>query len=105
VDFIKLDVEGGELEVLKGAIRVLSHFRPLILCELADIRTEPWDYRSAGIYDFLAAKRYQWFSITPEGRLQHCPRKEDFHEDLLAVPGERVSLVEAFIAAGEQCLG
>jgi hypothetical protein len=31
---IKCDVEGAELEVLKGARRILSESRPWILCEM-----------------------------------------------------------------------
>src|SRR5262249_52483998 len=34
VDFIKLDVEGSELLVLKGAERILAKDRPLILVEI-----------------------------------------------------------------------
>jgi len=97
VDSAKIDVEGAEMEVLKGASKLLSHCRPLILCELADIRTEPWGYRSSEIYEFLASQGYRWFSITLEGRLQPCPPKERFHENLLAVPEEKLGLVAAFV--------
>jgi hypothetical protein len=33
-DFIKCDVEGAEVEVFRGAQRVLAEKRPLILCEM-----------------------------------------------------------------------
>jgi FkbM family methyltransferase len=35
VDFVKLDVDGFECEVLQGAVRSLSTFKPTILMELA----------------------------------------------------------------------
>ena len=48
--FIKLDVEGGELEFLKGAERFLAGSkRPVILAEVQDIRTQPWGYRAKEI--------------------------------------------------------
>ena len=33
-NLIKIDVEGGEFEVLSGARRLLGDFRPSILCEI-----------------------------------------------------------------------
>src|SRR5215831_10961753 len=33
-NLIKIDVEGGEFQVLSGARRLLSEFRPRILCEI-----------------------------------------------------------------------
>ena len=105
VDFVKLDVEGGELDVLKGAEKhLVLQLRPLILCELADIRTEPWGYSSSEIYDFLQGRGYCWFSITPEGKLHGCPRKAHYHENLFAVPKEKIELIASFIVPGEQCV-
>jgi hypothetical protein len=34
-DILKIDVEGAEYEVLKGAHQLLSQVRPLILCEVS----------------------------------------------------------------------
>lgn len=36
VDFIKIDVEGAELEVLQGSARILEKWRPRIVMELAE---------------------------------------------------------------------
>jgi hypothetical protein len=33
-DFIKCDVEGAEVEVFRGAEKLLNEKRPLILCEM-----------------------------------------------------------------------
>ncbi len=99
VDFIKIDVEGAELEVLRGAERLLTSRgnRPIILCELADVRTEPWGYKSVEIYDHIATREYRWFCIDPSGGLRVCPRRDTFHENLLAVPVERLDAIELLI--------
>jgi hypothetical protein len=37
ISFLKIDVEGFELEVLRGAERTLMEMRPTVLCEFNDI--------------------------------------------------------------------
>jgi FkbM family methyltransferase len=34
IDFIKIDVEGHELKVLKGAIQTIEKWRPVVYCEI-----------------------------------------------------------------------
>ena len=66
VDFIKLDVEGAELSVLKGAPQLLANGpRPVILIEVFDIRTQPWGYAAREIIRFLTM-----LTITGSGPLQ-----------------------------------
>jgi len=102
-DFIKLDIEGAELEALKGAVRLLSHrSRPFLMCELADIRTEPWGYRSREIYEFLSTWGYRWFSITPAGRLRPCPKKDRFNQNLVAAPEEKIGLLGSVLEDYEE---
>ena len=68
VDFIKLDVEGGELGVLKGAKHLLERQpRPTILVEVQDIRTEPWGYKARVIIEHLVQKGYKWFGLLESG--------------------------------------
>lgn len=86
VDLIKMDVEGAELAALSGSKRLLTSIRPVLLCELADVRTAPWGYSSVDIFDFVAAQGYCWFSVGIDGRLIECPKKEKFHENLIAIP-------------------
>lgn len=70
VEFVKLDVEGGELSVLQGAKQLLQRRpRPVILAEVQDIRTLPWGYKAQEIIRFLEQISYRWFALTQEGRL------------------------------------
>jgi len=92
VEFVKIDAEGGELEVLKGMVRILTACRPLILCELADIRTRPWGYTPVEIYRLLVEHGYQWYRTTPRGALVPAePRESDAPacDNLVAVPYDR----------------
>lgn len=54
IRFIKIDVEGAELRVLQGSIKLLTEAKPLILCELhgEDIARQ--------VFDFLVKRDYQW---------------------------------------------
>jgi FkbM family methyltransferase len=70
VDFIKLDVEGGELDVLKGAHELLERRpRPVILTEVQDIRTEPWGYPAKEIIEHMSQKGFKWFEIEKDGNV------------------------------------
>jgi FkbM family methyltransferase len=91
VDFIKLDVEGGELDVFKGAQQFLSRQpRPVILAEVQDVRTTPWGYRAKEILTFLADRQFSWFSLTSEGLLEELNLdSEDFEGNFVAWPNEK----------------
>ncbi|HKV26029.1 MAG TPA: FkbM family methyltransferase [Candidatus Acidoferrum sp.] len=91
VDFIKLDVEGGELSVLRGAERFLEKRpRPVILAEVQEIRTAPWGYRAKEIIQHLARKDYQWFSLAEDGALSKLDvDAQEFDGNFVAWPKER----------------
>ena len=95
VDFIKLDVEGAELGVLKGAKHLLNTVpRPVFLVEVYDIRTLPWGYRAHEIVKLLESFGYFWFSLGSEGRLRPIePGTSVFDANLVAVPKEKQASV------------
>src|SRR5579871_5925640 len=87
VDFIKLDVEGAELGVLRGARQLLrGDVRPAILAEVQDVRTAPWGYAAREIVRFLADAAYAWFALADDGSL------ESISSDLLYYDGNLVAL-------------
>jgi FkbM family methyltransferase len=97
VDFIKLDVEGAELSVLYGAMKLLHReSRPAILAEVQDTRTHPWGYAAREILQFLIRMDYRWFAIAAKGALLpiSCDQ-ETYDANLVALPVERT---EEFLA-------
>jgi FkbM family methyltransferase len=90
VGFVKLDVEGAELDALRGAEGFLTSTpRPVILAEIQDVRTAPWGYRAKEIIEFLSQKRFRWFSITPAGALRPLDvSEENFDGNFVAIPEE-----------------
>jgi FkbM family methyltransferase len=96
IDFIKIDVEGGELDVLKGGINVLISRRPLVMCEMADVRTRQWGYFAREIYRFLADIGYLWFRLSLDGLLEPARDREKYDpdwENLVAVPDNKMNLI------------
>ncbi|MFN4185583.1 MAG: FkbM family methyltransferase, partial [Hyphomonas sp.] len=57
VSFIKIDVEGGELDVLRGGIETLKKHRPSILCEI-DNRESRFGAGKEDLPDFLRSLNY-----------------------------------------------
>jgi hypothetical protein len=91
VDFIKIDVEGAELDVFRGATRVLSaSYRPIILSEVDDRRTRAWGYEGDELVRFLASLGFGWFRMLAEGRLEPLVGAYHGGGNMLAVPPERM---------------
>jgi FkbM family methyltransferase len=104
VDFIKVDVEGGELDFFKGAENLLRQtIRPLILCELQDVRTEAWGHKAKDTAAFVKSFGFRWFKPLPDGSLANLPDNLDRYEgNLVAVPEERMAQVEEMIEDGSR---
>jgi FkbM family methyltransferase len=58
LDFIKIDVEGGELHVLNGGERTIKEFRPAILVEIEARHTARYLYGTDDIVDWFLQRDY-----------------------------------------------
>jgi FkbM family methyltransferase len=58
LDFIKVDVEGGELHVLEGGQHTIDAFRPAMLIEIEGRHVARYEYSPDDIVDWLAARGY-----------------------------------------------
>ncbi len=68
IGLIKIDVEGAELEVLKGAIQVLEKLHPPILIEFNTERAGRANHSTQDLYSFITKYHYQGFRMK-EGQL------------------------------------
>ncbi len=89
LDFIKMDVEGAEKDVLTGGGECLQKARPAIMCELSDIRTLRWKYRPVETVKLLEQKDYSCYFIRPDCRLEPHQEKQVYEDNILAIPNEK----------------
>jgi FkbM family methyltransferase len=104
VDFVKLDVEGAELAVLRGAESMLSRQpRPVILAEVQDTRTEPWGYRAIEIIEHLREREFEWFHLRENAAIEELdPGQREFDGNLIACPRESLA---SFLQRGRPLFG
>ena len=63
VDLIKIDVEGGELDVLKGSVRTLKKFNPIVIFEHGKGSAEFYDTTPEEVFDFFNEQNYSLFTL------------------------------------------
>lgn len=69
VDFLKVDVEGGELLVLRGARELLSgEGAPMVQAELADDHCRHFGYTAADVKTRMAEHGYGAYQVGPDGQ-------------------------------------
>ena len=95
VDVIKLDVEGGEIDVLRGAAKVFGEMRPLLICEVLDATTHAWGYDASEIIRAVRNYDYDWFDFNFDGSLEPHAERQSYPrvKNYLAVPREKRELV------------
>jgi len=102
-DVIKMDVEGGELSVVRGATRTLASHQPCIVFE-SDVNQDRFGYSRADLcrelrfcadYRFFAVERAGGFtSLDPEGA---GPTR--VADSVLAIPERRLDLARLGLRA------
>ena len=63
VDMIKIDVEGAELEVLKGAKKIIEKFHPIIVFEHGLGASDHYNTSPEDILSFFDYHQYQLFTL------------------------------------------
>lgn len=71
IAFIKCDVEGHELEVLRGASLILEEHRPLLLLECE--KRHRADESTESVFAYLRSLTYEGFYFGKDGRLIPIP--------------------------------
>jgi FkbM family methyltransferase len=101
INVIKLDVEGGEMDVLCGATAAIARFRPVFICEVLDTAAEPWGYPARDIVSALAALDYRWFDVSESGLLTPHQMRSEYPrvKNYVAIPREKAA--ELWAEAGE----
>jgi FkbM family methyltransferase len=75
-DFIKIDVEGAELLVLKGSETMFIDVRPLLLIEVFAPWERAFNYTPWDVFAFLLQFGYQFLFACPGGLIAHKPSAE-----------------------------
>lgn len=79
LDFIKIDIEGNELNALLGMNQVLEKFKPVIFIELVQEHLVKFDTNIAAVYSFLRSHDYAPYEIESTGvfRAVHTEKESD----------------------------
>ncbi|OXM49645.1 FkbM family methyltransferase [Amycolatopsis alba] len=62
LDFVKIDVEGGELHVLQGGQETIETFRPTMLIEIEARHIARYDYSADDVADWLTCRGYTMYA-------------------------------------------
>lgn len=89
VRFIKIDCEGAELRVLRGAVSLLTRDRPVVSFECGNASLESYNYDAGDIFDFWDLHGYEIRSISQiqmnKDQFVKASAKQDFW-DYIASP-------------------
>lgn len=61
LDFVKVDVEGAELQVLRGGQEVIETYRPAMLLEIEERHTARYDCSPDDVVGFLTQRDYEMY--------------------------------------------
>ncbi len=89
VDLIKIDVEGAEDDVLRGAQRIIEDHRPAIICEVLH-----GVGNAAASTEMFKDTNYRFFLVTDDGLIEHSELVGDpsyFYKNYLLIPDDKIA--------------
>ena len=101
IDCMKIDVEGGEVDLFQGGAETLARFRPLIICEVLDWVARPWGRLGKETVVYLQDLHYSWFEFEEQGYIRPHKMMNQYPNhvrNFLAVPSEKTSALSHLIS-------
>jgi len=88
VSFVKIDVEGAEMKVLKGMEAIIQRDAPVMVIEISDSWLKELGSSSAEVFDFLFRHGYEIYEIHKQDCIKVTlpPQKQI---DALCIPGKK----------------
>lgn len=77
VEFIKCDVEGSELFVFKGGLKLIEENKPIIFSEMLRKWSAKFGYTPNDIINLLKPLGYECYAICGKNKLRYCPIVDD----------------------------
>ncbi|MBB6309142.1 FkbM family methyltransferase [Xanthobacter tagetidis] len=101
VAFLKIDAEGGELDILRGAATMIGTSRPIVAFECGAASFLSYHDTPEDIFEIFAANNYSVFSITGTLVDDHESFRTYSHAqhfwDYIAIPNEKRHLADSLI--------
>ena len=85
LDFIKIDIEGGELPALRGAEQCIRRYRPAVMVEINQGTYASAGYKPADVYAFFRSLDYRPHEIGKTGQL-HPEQVESVFSNIVFLP-------------------
>jgi FkbM family methyltransferase len=89
LDLMKVDVEGAELRLFRGAVATLRKYRPVLLFEVAENSLRHQGATRQEVLDFLRAENYLFSNFDPSNGLACTALPGIFDDNMIAVPAEQ----------------
>ena len=99
INLIKIDVEGAEMEVLKGFPNIMKNFKPLLIVEMNNQVQEKRGISTTDLKRYVCENyNYRTFNILKNGKLSECKIEQPHNiENVVFIHEDKIELYLEYI--------
>jgi len=91
LDYVKIDTEGGEVDIIRGGRKIIGRFRPILSIEYGAAGYEAYGHSQDTLFDLLADLDYRLFDLFGHAlatREDWRACSDNYYWDFYGVPNE-----------------